>query len=230
MKRAIFAFDVGSTQKSNFGWVRIDSDAQSDIVGSDNIEMLADWIERDLKNNYSVALGIEAPLFIPEPDSAQDLSKGRQNEGNRSFAAPSGGYVATLGLHQTAWLLRKLHQPCHKLCTFSLDWQVWSRISLSITSQPVFLCWEAFVSNTAHSDSNDKYLHINDAATAATAFLEHENSWSSAVTTDHPLSLIGAAALWSGWSTDLAILHKQTLVIKPERKYSGTSLKILPSI
>jgi hypothetical protein len=36
----------------------------------------------------------------------------------------------------------------------------------------------------------------------------------NAVTADRPLSLLGAALLWSGWSDDLALLHAPCLVIK----------------
>src|SRR5258708_2516814 len=141
VKRVIFAFDVGST-RSRFGWARIEPDTDSDMVGSTDIDQLAAWIGRDLKRNYSVALGIEAPLFLPEPNNAADLSRSRNGEGNRSFAAPPGLAVAALGMHQTAWLLRKLYQSCDNQCVFSLDWQMWP----PVTAPPIFFGWEAFVS------------------------------------------------------------------------------------
>jgi hypothetical protein len=36
----------------------------------------------------------------------------------------------------------------------------------------------------------------------------------NAVTADRPLSLLGAALLWSSWSADLDLLHSPCLVIK----------------
>jgi hypothetical protein len=65
---------------------------------------------------------------------------------------------------------------------------------------------------------------LQDAATAATEFLDNENSLATinAITADRPLSLIGAAALWSGWTVNLDIVSKSTLVIKPTRPYQGS--------
>lgn len=218
-KRVIYACDVGTTltkpgKLPKFAWVRVEPGTGTEIVGSSNIRTLVTKIEKDLGCGYSIALGFEAPLFIPVPESADDLSRGRQGEGNRSFAAPPGAAVATLGVHQAAWVLREIFSSCSGMCTFTLDAQKWS----SATSRPLLLCWEAFVAGTAHSKSEEQ-SHIQDAATAAMEFLDKEEHLmgANAVTAEQPFSLIGAAALWSGWKTDLQALHEQTLVIKPSK-------------
>jgi hypothetical protein len=61
-------------------------------------------------NEKSIALGFECRLFMPVPPSADDLSKGRQGEGARAMFAQAGAAVNTLGVHQAAWILRKIHQ------------------------------------------------------------------------------------------------------------------------
>jgi len=217
--RVIYACDVGSTRPRgdappNFAWARVEPETDSKVIGSSDIRTLATALERDLRRGYSVALGIEAPLFIPVPLNADDLSHGRQGEGRFSFAASVGAAVATLGMHQAAWLLRRLFESCGGMCTFTLDCQKWP----PNTSRPVFFCWEAFVSGSAKGTS-----HVQDAATAAMVFLEHEHSLAAIkdVTADYPFSLIGAVALWSGWATDHSILHRSTVVIKPARPYQG---------
>jgi hypothetical protein len=74
------------------------------------------------------------------------------------------------------------------------------------------------VSGPAHSDS-----HLRDAATAAIAFLnrEHDLKEATAVRARNPLSLLGAVALWCGLTDDVAALHRETVVIKPNVAYVG---------
>ena len=76
----------------------------------------------------------------------------------------------------------------------------------------------SFVSGNAHSDT-----HVYDAATAATCFSLNENNLDqvNAVTAERPLSLIGSAALWSGWTNNVAALHSPSLVIMPAEPYKG---------
>ena len=78
--------------------------------------------------------------------------------------------------------------------------------------------WEAFVSGPAHSTE-----HVRDAATASIAFAKAQGSLSAAnaVSAATPISLIGAVAMWSGWTEDVDVLHHPTLVIKPNEPYTG---------
>lgn len=136
--------------------------------------------------------------------------------------APAGSAVATLGLHQAAWTLRKLFLSCARECAFTLDWEEWPPAD----SQPLLLCWEAFVSQGAHSASLTG-ADLEDAATAAKEFLISEGDLeaANAVRTEHPLSMIGAAALWSGWASDSDVLHEPALVLKPLMPYEGSILE-----
>jgi hypothetical protein len=178
-------------------------------TGSHDIEMLVQHLVDDMKRGTSIAIGFEAPLFIPIPTDAANLSKARSGEGDRAFAAPAGLSVTTLALHQTAWLLGRLRAQIPEHYRLTLDWNEWG------TKQTVLFLWEAFVSGPAHSTTD-----LADAATAAAAFCNAENDldkW-NAVTCERPLSLIGAAILWSGISEDLSLLKRRCLVIKPDTK------------
>lgn len=216
---SIYACDIGSTrtrkgQEPAFGWARVVSSDPLQVVGSHFIDRLVEYIARDLEAGQSVAFGIEAPLFIPIPSKADDLSRSRVGEGARSFAAPAGLTVAALGLHQTAWILGALHKRCHGRVLFTLKWQTWP----GPHPVPVLLCWEAFVSGKAHAESGKQ-----DAATAAVEFSQRQSDLSSAnaVRTERPLSFVGAAALWAGWADETTILHQPCLVIKPSSPYIG---------
>src|SRR5437868_3660328 len=84
VNRAIYAVDVGSTRckpgsAPNFAWVRIDPAEPGNIVGSTDINRLAAYVIDDLQSGKSVALGFEAPLFIPVPLESPALCRGRKN-------------------------------------------------------------------------------------------------------------------------------------------------------
>jgi hypothetical protein len=218
MTRRIYAVDVGSTRCDNgrtprFAWARVDPDAPNDVMGHSDISLLATALAADLNEGVSVALGFEAPLFIPVPALATSLCCGRKGEGSRSFAAPVGLTVCALAVHEAAWLLRAVKRLCRRDIRFRVDESDWPP-----RDEGVIFCWEAFVSQGAHADT-----HLKDAATAAMHFLREEDRLqaSTSITAEHPFSLIGAAALWAGVAEDLSLLHKSTVVIRPTLPFDG---------
>lgn len=223
-KRIIYACDVGSTRCSaktglpSFAWARVNPEDGA-IQVSSYIDKLVQQLESDIQQGCSIALGFEAPLFIPVPEDWKDLSKGREGDGNRSFASPVGLSVCALGIHQSAWILRSLYESLSRECDFTLDPKCWPPSG----QRPVVFCWEAFVSGAAHSEQ-----HLMDAATAVSFFHENETNLRNinAVSAEKPLSLIWSVALWSGWVSDLEFMHKPTLVIKPKEPFRGNFRKL----
>jgi len=128
--------------------------------------------------------------------------------------APAGGYVTTLACHQAAYIFKQLSdfQSGYEL---TLDSEVWVR-----ERKQRLLVWEAFVSEGAHAKDDD---HKRDAATAAVFFRENRQGLQSqnAVSTSSPLSVVGAAALWSGWCKDTDVLERDCLVLRPIQPYDG---------
>lgn len=214
--RAVYAVDVGKTREpANFAWARVEPEYATEVIGSSDIEVLVSKLVHDLERGYNVALGFEAPLFIPVPEDAADLSRGRAGEGSRAWSAPAGSTVAMLGVHQAAWILRSLYRLRGGKCRLTIDRTEWREA----VSQPMIFCWEAFVSQGAHGNS-----HVQDAATAALEFVELEPELAdvNVVTAEQPLSLIGTAALWSGWTDDISNLRAPALVIRPTEPYLGS--------
>lgn len=216
MKRVIYAIDIGSTRSHrtrgvSFAWARIYADKPDDVVVCQYIERLTTAIRSDIQTGFSVSLGFEAPLFIPVPSAATDLSRARCGEGNRSWSAPAGLAVASLAVHQVAWLLKNLAdlKRADLLSTNIDDWP-------PKNDRQILYCWEAFVSGKAHSKD-----HLRDAATAAKYFLDHENVLLSmnAVSADSSLSLFHAAAIWAGWLDDVQSLSTKLLVLRPSEPY-----------
>lgn len=206
----VYAADIGSIPGGNFGWARVDAIAGTTIVergGGTKITDLIDAIAGDLDGRQrAVALGFECPLLVPVPLDSDSLGKARSGDGNRSWSAGPGAGVLATGLAQTAWILGELRKRCSSAAAY-LDWD-----SFAYAGGGLFL-WEAFVTGDAKAAT-----HVDDALIAAHTFIEAlpDPPTANGVTAGRPLSLVGAALMWSGWETDHAVLHTPCLVIKSE--------------
>ncbi len=165
MSRVIYACDVGSVRTGTFAWARVVPGGAYPTASVD-INDLIIHLSQDVERGMSIALGFEALLFMPVPNDSANLSSGRDGDGNRSMFAPAGAAVATLAIHEAAWILRAIHAQAARRLTYTLDWLEWP------PQEDVrrLLLWEAFVSGETHSTS-----HERDAATAAVFFREHES-------------------------------------------------------
>lgn len=213
LNRVIYACDVGSVKKGKFAWARV-VPGLGNPKASTSINHLVTQLLQDITEGLSIALGFEAPLFLPVPACSTQLSRGRNGEENRSMFAASGATVTTLGIHEAAWILRAIHDSSRQALTYTLDWNEWPPEG---ESQSLFL-WEAFISGSAHSET-----HKHDAATAAVFFRDNEKrlNLANAVTAEHPLNAVHITALWAGWANDLDRLHQPCLVLRPEQPYTG---------
>lgn len=110
------------------------------------------------------------------------------------------------GLVQAAWTLRALKARAASSNAY-LRWDEFAR-----AGEGLFL-WEAFV--TAGAKATD-LTHHGDAAIAVHRFCDLLPDPTSAdeVSAEHPISLIAAAALWSGWLSDPECLRDGCLVVK----------------
>lgn len=211
MNPVVYACDIGSLKSGTFAWAR-NASPDSAPAASVDIDDLVAAVTRDVANGLPIALGFEAPLFLPVPDDSSQLNSGRTGEASRSMFAPAGAAVTTLGVHESAWIFKRLRVALPADMSLTFDW------TISDHKPKEIFIWEAFVSSTAHSDT-----HERDAATAVQYFLAHIANLDAvnAVTCSNPLSLISAAALWSGWLTDIESLHIPCLVLRPTEPYTG---------
>ncbi len=208
MRPVVYAADIGSIAEKKFGWARVDTAAgavQSERSGGTEISDLVDAAARDLRAGRAVALGFECPLFVPVPDAPLRLGKRRDGERDRSWSAAPGAGVMATGLVQTAWILEQLRAQTTDLTAY-VDWAAFA------TAGGGLFLWEAFVTGAAKAAT-----HAGDAMVAAQAFVDAlpEPLAANAVHAERPLSLVGAALVWSGWSNDVDLLHTPCLVIKP---------------
>lgn len=215
--------DVGSTRRGNFGWVswRVAAGHVARRRHGRDIALCAKAITDALEEGVAVALGLEAPGWLPIPLDADGLSCGRDGEGNRSTFAPAGAYVATLGLQQLAWILRNVGTATGRptLTTRPSRWRSGG-----------ILLWEAFVSGDAHADSETADGHVRDAANAANEFVRlHSQGLESALALredEIALSLFGAALAWAralgyAQTVDDEDISSPPIVVRPSTRYGG---------
>jgi hypothetical protein len=127
----------------------------------------------------------------------------RPGEGNRSWSAGAGAGAMATGIVEVAWILSELRRRRPNATPY-LDWAEFAAAGGGL------FVWEAFVTADAKATT-----HVDDATVAVAAFRDclPDPTAGNAVTAERPLSL-GAALLWSGWSSDADLLHAPCLVIK----------------
>lgn len=212
----VYAVDVGSPG-GGLAWARLVPHTGESVHGSMDFGHFLDLIVQDLRN-FPVALGFEAPMFLPVTAAFDDLTRARTRE-PAAWSFGAGAYVTSVAIPLMSYILRHIKISFNDDApVVTLDPSGWLTPD-SLGSQ-LFL-WEAFVNGNAHARGpNDAGLevHLVDAATAVLAF----NQWEatnpreqSHVTAQNAISTVGAAILWSGLANDINLLHRQALVLRP---------------
>lgn len=205
--RVIYAVDVGAPG-SGLAWARLaPRDGQSPCGSTDY----------DLRAELPVALGFEAPLFLPVASASCDLTRARHNEpGPWSFGP--GAYVTTIVIPLMALTLRHIRSEFDPPPRVSLDAEQWLA---PVPFRSNLLLWEAFVWGAGKARAPNAAglpADVQDAATALRAFVRWEATEPrppSNVAAQDPISTVGAALLWSRLDSDLGLLHQPTLVLRP---------------
>ena len=213
----IFCADIGSVGKGNFAWACseqkfADRDSQSSPSALANAVVMA------IKDNRSVALGFECPLWLPLPlldGDEKEIGQIRSGEDSYGWTAGAGACVMAQGLVQTAWVLSQLNQQCPEI-RFETKRE-------KCTGGTVLL-WEAFITGKAKSGATGKAQHAKDAAIGVNAFNRAwENETGSELKpetkTQKPaqvFSLVAAALIFAGFKEDgVRLLKEPCWVIKP---------------
>ena len=141
-KFSVYAADIGSIANNKFAWCRDDNSGSPD--GNGDIVQMTSRILEDLSEGISVALGFEAPLFVPVAEEPKELNKARNGEGSRPWSAGAGcGSLAT-ALPICVWTferLAKVNSTANILPTF--QWEAFRSGTANL------FIWEAFVSGKA---------------------------------------------------------------------------------
>jgi hypothetical protein len=115
-----------------------------------------------------------------------------------------------------AWVLRAIREAFgdQPVPESFVEWKFFESVCAGL------LVWEAFVSKGAHAQPDgdpNRNLHWVDARTGVETFekfLADDGSNESHVVADGPLSLAGAALIWSDLSEDPHLVRQHGLVLK----------------
>lgn len=201
--------DIGSVANDNFGWAALAGESDRERFGRD-MRKFAAFVAEHLRSDGKVSMGFECPLWIPIADEPAGLTKARQGERNRPFAAAAGACSLTTGLAQVAWILEQIRQDAKDTKAF-LCWRCFQR------SPSGLFIWEAFVTGKSKASPHEEPSpHESDALAACNAFSRALPYPVSVLEpSSRTRSLVGAALLWADWSTDVRLLHTPCLVIQP---------------
>lgn len=202
----VAVIDIGKLE--NLGWV-VEGPTIS-RAGTD-IEVFIEVLVTAM-NMGPLALGFEAPMFVPYGRSLSDLDKARQGDGDRAFSASVGASVLTKGLVIVPYILERLRQGVrHAEPTFG--WR-------EPLSHGDLLLLEAFVTHMGKSASHEECARM--ALNGFPRGFESRASFESAVSDTCTLNLLGAILLRMGWTDDLSVLAEPCMVVRHKGDSKGT--------
>ena len=195
--------------QGRFGWARrVGSD--EDARGGEDIERLAALVAADLNAHRRVCLGFECPLYIPVREDPLELTRARSGEGSRPWSAGAGLGSMAVGLAESIWLLKHVRAELEAVTQSYLDWE-----QFAAAGRGLFL-WEAFITGAGKAKLTERTnQHVADALVAVDAFLRAlpDPREANTLEPEPAFSLIGAALLRTGWSTDPTLVSQPCLVI-----------------
>jgi hypothetical protein len=205
----VAVIDIGSPRRKNLGWSIVGPDCSEGTDLNDCISKLAAALKKG-----PLALGFEAPMFVPMREEPTELTMAREGECvngvNRAFSGGPGAAVTVTGLVVVPFVLSKLKTECPK-AQATIKWH-----SRPFLPGQLFL-FEAFVTNRGPGQP-ELNCHIEDAKLAAQkargGLLETAKLDSDVTTEPASMSLLGAMMLRTGWTKDPSILAEQCLVVK----------------
>ena len=199
----IGVIDVGSPKSGKLGWAILVPNC-APILGRD-LDLFIETMTT-LGADWPLAIGFEAPLFIPTRSEALKVLTSRKGEGSRPWSAGAGASVTTAALGVVTYTLQGLRRGLSE-ATATTD------INALPTRPGDAFFFEAFVTAAAKGES-----HADDALIAtrnAHDLFAGHRPYRSAIDETEVFSLLGASLLRTGWTTDLAVLSAPCLVVKP---------------
>jgi len=191
---------------ANIGWWHI---GETSRAGGRHLNELIEVLAEDLRAHHSIALGFEAPLFVPAPASLAGLAKQRMGEAGRPWCAGAGCTALAMGVQQSAFVVRELARTVGRPVRVGFD------PAPLLSGDIDLVIWEAFVSGNA-KDRLAEEPHIADARVAAEEFLRRLSAGSvhSDIEDTSVLNLAAAGLLAAGLTDDIGLLSQPCVAVK----------------
>lgn len=195
--------DIGSPGKGNLGWWLYGPKWDVGGVGPDAMKAAFASCLRE----GPLVLGFEAPMYVPAKRALMRSLQARPGEGSRPWSGSAGATVAAISLAIVPSLLDFLHTEV----SGARAWQDWN---LMPSKPGEMLMFEAFVSG-GRSSGHD--VDAKQAAVEAYRLLTGTGEVLSCLGSEECFSLLGAALIHAGLSSDLAELKRLCLVVRAEK-------------
>ena len=151
MKPFIVAIDVGAPR--NIGWYCSTFEKEPGDHSCGTIDDLPVLLE---KKDY-LAIGFEAPLFIPVTDF-KNFTKKREFDGNRPWSAGAGAYVTTVNLPLLVLCIKTIAKA-HDGIEFTSSYHYWKE-----KRRECILFWEAFISGESQIEAQNPHIQAAQSA------------------------------------------------------------------
>ncbi|MUM76882.1 hypothetical protein GKC30_04455 [Pseudodesulfovibrio sp. F-1] len=197
----VLAIDVGKAE--NLGW----ADSEGNRGGYTTLEEQLAYAGAKLADGQPVALGFEAPIWVPLRDDLTTFNKSRgdlESSLNRPWSASAGCTVTAQALALMPLCLNVLKSALNGDIPATTVPATWFR-------DGGLLVWEAFVSGK--HKGND---HADDADLAVKAFMDRGDRLDSDIPDQPAFSMAAAALLATKWAVRSEELTAPSIVISPE--------------
>jgi hypothetical protein len=204
----VMCADIGSIPRGRFAWARrLPAQASEAEHDPTSIAAMASAIVTCLRAGTPVAVGFEAPLFLPVPEAPDALGKARPTDtGAPSWSSQTGACVMATGIVQAAWILRWVFERVPE-APVSLTWENFTAEGAGL------LIWEAFVSSTAKGDDHEDDARIG-VETFCLSLPTPGDPELAAV--PRPLSLAAMLCIWAGWAVPTENLRGGGVLVRAQ--------------
>ena len=182
--------DIGSPQKKNIGWAIVGDNGC--CCGTD-LDKCVEKLAAELREG-PLALGFEAPMFVPMRKKAEELTKARRGERTRAFSASPGATVLVTARVVVPYVLGGLREAVPG-ATATMDWLQWQRQEAGCAK---LLLFEAFVSGRGKKQGGEHEEDAKSAARDLYAKILKKDPIVSAVTVDKGSNILGAMMMRTG--------------------------------
>lgn len=199
-KPYVFCVDVGGPAK--IGWA--DDDGREGTGA--NLGEALDRLAKRLRDGCRVALGFEAPIWTPNREALDQITRRRggiETTYNRAWSAGAGTGALGAALALMPWCLMRIATKCSEPVATTVDLQ-------RFHERGGLFLWEAFVSGTIRDVGA---THQDDARRACEAFAARWPDIRSDVPPEPAVNHAVSSAMVAGLSIDRDELVMAALVV-----------------
>lgn len=205
----VIAIDVGAPDK--LGWS--DNESDSGTALPEAIQKINEEFPEG-----KVALGFEAPIFLPLNDFENFTQCRVCDDRQHSWSAGAGATVCAISLPLITLCLQKIYQRYNDI-DITTDYCTWNK-----AGKNTLLIWEAFITRNDRVqyvvNENIHAIHMMDARNAVNGFLNNNKSQEPSQCPMLNIPMLLAANI--GFNVNIRDLDRRALIVKSNQIFNLT--------